>query len=154
MASTIVNLIIDRFLSEIVEIDSNKTKSSILYGNVELQGIKIKKSIFERLNLPYFEIVYGYVGKINIQMSLNIWSNPIKVEVNDIFILVRQKALDHLDESTEIMNMEQYKKAKLLSMEQIFAGVNEGVNNAPVQGGLIKNIINNIQVYISYFRLK
>ena len=139
-------MIVDRFLSEIVEIDSNKTKSSILYGNVELQGIKIKKSIFERLNLPYFEIVYGYVGKINIKISLNIWSNPIKVEISDIFILVKQKTLDELNEKAEIDKMELYKKAKLLSMEQITAGVNENKDSQPVQGGLINNIINNLQV--------
>jgi hypothetical protein len=147
MSSTITNLIVDRFLSEIIEIDSNKTNSSFLSGDVKLEGIKIKKTIFQNLNLPYFDLVYGYIGKINIKISLNVWSNPIKVEVSDIFILVKQKPLDELNEQVEIEKMEQYKKSKLQSVEEIMAGVNEGNKNAPEQGGIVNNILNNLQVY-------
>jgi len=119
MSSTITNLIVDRFLSEIIEIDANKTNSSFLSGDVKLDGIKIKKTIFQKLNLPYFDLVYGYIGKINIKISLNVWSNPIKVEVSDIFILVKHKPLDELNEQVEIEKMEQYKQSKLQSVEEI-----------------------------------
>jgi hypothetical protein len=147
MSSTITNLIVDRFLSEIIEIDANKTNSSFLSGDVKLDGIKIKKTIFQKLNLPYFDLVYGYIGKINIKISLNVWSNPIKVEVSDIFILVKHKPLDELNEQVEIEKMEQYKQSKLQSVEEIMAGVNEGNKNAPAQGGIVNNILNNLQVY-------
>ena len=146
MSRTIINLIVDNFLSEIMEIDLDNTKSSIFSGNVELQGIKIKNSIFEKVNIPYFDLVYGFIGKLNIKFSINIWSNPIKIEISDIFILVKQKPLDELNETDEIKKMEKYKKGKLLSIEQLIAGVKEGKPNEPSKGGFINNIINNLQV--------
>ena len=68
---TIVNSLISSYLAEYLVINPEKTKLSILEGTVELQGVKFKKTLFATLNLPYLELVDGYIGKIFIQLSLS-----------------------------------------------------------------------------------
>ena len=110
MTSNIINWIIDKYLSNILEINKEQTKSSVFSGEIEMSNLKIKREIFAILNLPYFELVQGYVGRLKIKVQLpRFYLYPIKVEVDKVFFHVKQKALISLNKETEIKNLEIYK---------------------------------------------
>ena len=72
MTSSIVNYIIENYLSNIFEINPEQTKASLWAGTVELNNIKFKKDIFTSLNLPYIELEEGYIGYLKITKILSI----------------------------------------------------------------------------------
>ena len=88
MASSILNLVFENFLSNIVEIDTSKTNFSLFSGQIELNNLKIKDEIFQKLNLPFIEVAHGYVGsiKINLQMPF-FYNHAIKVFIDKIFFM-------------------------------------------------------------------
>ena len=62
MTSSIINFIVDKYLSNILEINKDETKSSLWSGEFEMSNLKIKNEIFTNLNLPYFVLVNGYIS--------------------------------------------------------------------------------------------
>ena len=64
MTKNIVNYFIDNCLSQFLEINPKETQANLQAGTVQLNNIKFKKSIFQMLNLPYLELLYGYIGRI------------------------------------------------------------------------------------------
>ena len=142
MTSSIFNWAIDKYLSKFLEINKDETKISLWNGEVEMSNVKIKSEIFTTMNLPYFELVNGYIGKIKLNVSLpRFYLYPIKVVVEKVFFHAKQKKLETINKKTEIDNMETYKNNKLLSMEEL----SNEVNNLKTEGGAgyLDNIINN-----------
>ena len=160
MSSTILNLIFENFLSSVVEIDASKTKLSLFSGQIELNNLKIKDEIFQNLNLPFIEVVHGYVGAFHIDLKMPFfYDNPIKVFVDKIFFHARLKNINKLNEEEEIKNMEELKKATLLKAEQFYAQIEEvkrqneaneskKKNDKQKSPGLVQKIINNLSVEI------
>ena len=146
MTSTIINFIVERYLANILEIDTSQTAASLWSGTVEMSNLKIKQEIFENLNLPYLELVNGYVGKLSLKMSMpRFYLYPIKVYVDKVFFHARQKNIDKLNQYEEIKGMESYKLSKLLNAEQLSDEVNQLKNESP---GMVQQIINNLQIDI------
>ena len=160
MTSSLLNLIFKNFLSSVVEIDTSKTNISIFLGDIELNNLKIKDEIFQNLNLPFIEVVHGYVGSLQISLKMPFFYNhPIKVFVDKVFFHARLKNINKLEQEQEIKNMEELKKNQLLKAEQIIAQVEEvkrqnqenenkkiGEEKSP---GLVQKIINNLFVEIN-----
>ena len=147
MTSSIFNWAIDKYLSKFLEINKDETKISLWNGSVEMSNVKIKPEIFTTMNMPYFELVNGYVGKIKLVVSLpRFYLYPIKVVVEKVFFHAKQKKLETINKKVEIQNMESYKDNKLLSMEEL---ANE-VNNLQAEGGpgYLDKIINNLEIEI------
>ena len=147
MTSSIFNWAIDKFLSKFLEINKDETKISLWNGSVEMSNVKIKSEIFTTMNLPYFELVNGYIGKIKLVVSLpRFYLYPIKVVVEKVFFHAKQKKLETINKKTEIENMEAYKDSQLLSMEEL---ANE-VKNLQSEGGpgYVDQIINNLEIEI------
>ena len=148
MTSSIINWIVDKYLSNMLEINQEQTKSSLWNGEFEMSNLKIKPEIFTNMNLPYFELVHGYVGKMKISLSLpRFYLYPIKVEIDKVFFHAKQKKLETIQKKTEIENMEQYKKNQLQSQEEL---ENE-INNLQSEGqpGMMSQIINNLEIIIN-----
>ena len=148
MTSSIINWVIDKYLSNILEINKEQTKSSIWSGEFEMSNLKIKPDIFISMNLPYFELVHGYVGKMKIKMSLpRFYKYPIKVEIDKLFFHAKQKKLETIKKEQEIQNMENYKNGKLQRFEEL---TNE-LNNLKSESspGMISEIINNLEININ-----
>ena len=145
MTSSIINYVIENYLANILEIDSDKTNMSIFSGETVLENMKIKPQIFESLNLPYFELVAGFVGTLKINISMpRFWLFPVKVEISNVFFTIRQKSLNKINEKVEIEKMEAFKLAKLLRLEEISTKIEELQNES--DPGMIKQLINNVQV--------
>jgi hypothetical protein len=131
-----------------LEINKEQTKSSLWNGEFEMSNLKIKPEIFTNMNLPYFELLHGYVGKMKISLSLpRFYLYPIKVEIDKVFFHAKQKKLETIQKMTEIANMEQYKKNQLQSQEEL---ENE-INNLQKEGqpGMMSQIINNLEIIIN-----
>ena len=126
MTSTILNFFFDKFLASFVEIDTSKTYVSIFSGLIELNNLKIKNEIFQNNNIPYMELVYGYIGNLNINLQMPLfYDNPIKVIINKLFFHARQKNINKLQKEEELKNLLEYKKKILLNREQLFAQIDE-----------------------------
>ena len=164
MTSTILNFIFDKFLSNFLEIDTSKTDVSIFNGLIEFENLKIKNEVFQNYNLPYLELVHGYVGNMHIEMNMPFFYNhPIKVIINKIFFHARQKNINNLQKKEELKNLLEYKKKKLLNTEQLYAEIDEVkkqnkenakrkikfAKDASEDAGLIEKIINNILIEIN-----
>ena len=161
MTSSLINFIFENFLSSIVEIDTTKTNFSIFSGLIELKNLKIKDEIFQNLNLPFIEVVHGYVGTLLIDLQMPFfYDHPIKVFVDKIFFHARLKNINKLNEEEEIKNMEEFKKVQLLKTEQILAQIqdvqrqnqeNESKKSKDEKKspGLVQKIINNLSVEIN-----
>ena len=144
MTSSIINYFVENYLSQFLEINPEETQADLWNGTVELNNIKFKKSIFQTLNLPYLELVDGYVGKIKATLSLpRFYLYPIKVEIDNIFIHTRQKNVNDLSKKEEIKLMENNKKDKLKNDEEFSIQMKQLIDESP---GYVQQIINNIQV--------
>ena len=117
MTSSIVNFLIEKYLCFFVEIDANEIDASILNGTISLNNLRIKPSFFDSINLPDIEIINGYIGALDIKISLPLfYAQPIKVEINKFFLNVQMKAAT--SEQEEIARMERIKKNKLNMIEE------------------------------------
>ena len=161
MTSSLLNYVFENFLSSIVEIDTTKTNVSILSGDIQLSNLKIKDEIFQNLNLPFIEVVHGYVGALNISLKMPFfYDHTIIVFVDKIFFHARLKNINKLDKDEEIKNMQEFKKNQLLKTEQIKAQVEEvkrqnqenesqKSKDEKKSPGLVQKIINNLKVEIN-----
>ena len=152
MASNLINFVVDNFLSKFIEIDKSQTYASLWSGVLELKNLKIKKESFSYINLPYFVLESGYIGKIRIEIKMPFfYSNPIIIVINDIFILAKQKDINHLKDEEEKKAMKDLKNKKLISDEEIFNKLEEIENQEPT---IFSQILNNINININNFVLR
>ena len=97
MTKNIVNYFIDNCLSQFLEINPKETQANLQAGTVQLNNIKFKKSIFQMLNLPYLELLYGYIGRIKAKLSLlRFYLYPIPIEFDNVFLHSRQKSVNNI----------------------------------------------------------
>ena len=164
MTSTILNFFFDKFLANFVEIDTSKTNVSIFSGLIKLNNLKIKSEVFQNYNIPYMELVFGYIGSMHIELKMPFfYDNPIKVIINKIFFHARQKNINKLKKEEELKNILEYKKKLLLNTEQLFAQIDEVkrqnqenikkkkmfAKESTTEPNLIQKIINNLLIEIN-----
>ena len=146
MTSTLMNFIIEKYLSNFVEIDASQTKASIFSGIIKLKNLKIKNEIFETINLPYFEVVHGFIGNLTIKLTMpRFYKYPIHVEIEKLFIHVKQKNINKILKEDVIKSMEDYKKKLLLNEEELRKNWENVDNEEP---GIFLQIINDLQIEI------
>ena len=117
---SIVNSVISSYLADYLEINPEKTKLSVLSGTVDLYGVKFKKNLFSTLNLPYLELVDGYVGRIHVNLSLpRFYLYPINVQVEKIYIKVKPKNVNKISKEEILKTFDIYKKKKLQQFEEL-----------------------------------
>ena len=147
MTSSIINFIVEKYLSNIVEINPEKTKSSLWSGTFEMSNLKIKKEIFQTIDLPYCELVNGYIGNLKIKIQLpRFYLYPIQVYIDKVFFHAKQKQLDKLNKNDELQGMENYKKSKLQSAEEFKCELTKLASEEP---GMVTQMINNVQITIN-----
>ena len=164
MTSTILNFFFDKFLASFVEIDTSKTDVSIFTGLIELKHLKIKNEVFQNYNIPYMELVHGYIGSMHIELKMPFfYDNPIKVIIDKIFFHSRQKNINKLQKEEELKNIIEYKKKLLLNTEQFYAQIDEikrqnkeniekkkmFAKDSTAEPELIQKIINNLLIEVN-----
>ena len=148
MASSILNFIVENYLSNFIEIDPTQTSASLWSGEVQMSNVKIKKELFQSMNIPFLEVVHGYIGSIKIKMQMPIfYKSPIKVFIEKVFFHARQKNINEINKDEEIKNMEAYKLTTLQSQEILKSQINE--INKEENAGMVKQIMSNLRIEIT-----
>ena len=148
MASTVLNYIVENYLSNFIEIDPSQTKASLWSGEVQMSNVKIKKELFQTMNIPFVEVVHGYIGSIKIKMSMPMfYKYPIKVYIDNVFFHARQKDINEINKEEEIKNMEAYKLSTLESQELLKSQLNQ--MNKEESSGMQKQIMSNLHIEIN-----
>ena len=141
-----MNFIIEKYLSNFVEIDTSQTKASIFSGIINLKNLKIKNEIFESINLPNFQVVHGYIGNMTIKLKMpRFYKYPINVKIEKVFIHVKQKNIDKILKEDVIKAMEEYKHKLLLNEEELRQKW-EKVDNE--ESNIVQQILNDLQIEI------
>ena len=147
MTSSIINFILNKFLSNFLEINPNHTSISLLSGEFILKNIKIKKNTFEYVNIDYLELVNGYIGSLKILLQMpNFYSNSIKIYIDDLYIHAKQKKIKNINEKERIEYLKSIKKYKLSSEELL----NQQIEEINIEDeNYINQIINNTNIFIN-----
>ena len=141
-----MNFLIEKYLSHFVEIDTSQTKASIFSGIINLKNLKIKSEFFKTINLPFFEVVNGYIGNLLIKLKMpRFYKYPINLEVDKVFIHVRQINIDKKLKEEEIKAMEEYKNKVLKDQEELRQNW-ENVDKE--ESNIFQQIMNDLQIEI------
>ena len=147
MTSSIINFILNKFLSNFLEINSNQTYISLLSGEIILKNIKIKKKAFEYINIDYLELINGYIGSLKIILQMpNFYSNSIKIYINDLYLHSKQKQVKNINEKERLESLKLNKSYKLSTEELLSYHIDE-INNEGEN--FINQIINNTNIFIN-----
>ena len=148
MASTVLNYIVGNYLSNFIEINPSQTQASLWSGEVQMSNVKIKKELFQTMNIPFLEVVHGYIGSIKIKMSMPMfYKYPIKVKIEKVFFHARQKDINEINKDEEIKNMEAYKLSTLENQEILKSQIDK--IDKEESSGMQKDIINNLHIEIN-----
>ena len=148
MASTILNFIVENYLSNFIEIDPTQTQASLWSGEVQMSNVKIKKELFQTMNIPFLEVVHGYIGSIKIKMQMPMfYKYPIKVFIEKVFFHARQKNINEINKEEEIKGMEAYKLTTLQNQEILKSQINEIKEEE--SAGMTKQIMSNLRIEIT-----
>ena len=148
MASTILNFIVENYLSNFIEIDPSQTKASLWSGEVQMSNVKIRKELFQTMNIPFLEVVHGYIGSIKIKMQLPMfYKYPIDVFIEKVFFHARQKDINEINQEEEIKNMEAYKLSTLQNQE-ILKSQLDAIDKEE-SAGMQKQIMSNLRIEIN-----
>ena len=147
MTSSIINFVINKFLYNFLEINPDQTYISLLSGELVLKNVKLKKNLFDYVNIDYLELINGYIGSIRILLQMpNFFSNPIKIYINDLFIYSKQKKIESINEKEIKKYLITNKSYKLSSDEQLYQQLDEIKNQ---NENFVSQIINNLNIFIN-----
>lgn len=88
--STIVVKILNRTLSAFIDdLSTDQLNISLFGGTVDLENVSIKKTVLDSFPFP-FRLDFGSIGKIFMEIPIrNIGSSPVKVEIKNVFVLLK-----------------------------------------------------------------
>ena len=153
--ASILNSIVKNYLSEFLEIDTEKTKTKIFSGIVELENIKFKKTFFNSINVPFLELEDGYIGKIKLELSLpRFYLYPIILNLDKIYVRIKPKNINKITKEEILKINDYFKDLNLRKLEKKLKNKfkeskNEEAEKASHQESYIDKIINNLYINIS-----
>jgi len=103
MFEGLISGVLNRFLGNFIEnLGAEQLNISLWNGQITLQDMQIKKTLFDSMPVP-FNMHYGKVGKIYIDIPvINISTEPLKIELYDVFLFIKPKKLDEWKENVEV----------------------------------------------------
>ena len=112
-----------------------------------MSNVKIKKELFQTMNIPFLEVVHGYIGSIKIKMQMPMfYKYPIDVFIEKVFFHARQKNINEINKEEEIKNMEAYKLSTLQNQEILKSQINQIEKEE--SAGMQKQIMSNLRIEI------
>lgn len=103
MFEALITQILNKVLGDYIEnVDSGQLDISIMNGEVRLANMKLKATLFDSMPVP-FALDFGQIGLIYLKIPFwNLFSQPIIIEISNIFALVRPKHIKEWDEEVEV----------------------------------------------------
>lgn len=161
MTSWIINYVIDKYLNHIIEVDSSVTSASMFQdGKIEFGKVKIKQDFLKTLNMPFFDFQETFIGKFSakiyyslLSMDYHFENHPIYIELDEVYILVKQKGMSDWSEEQKIKEMENFKKFTLQEYEDAYKQYLMNMAEK-TEDDFMKKIIHNLNISISNIVLR
>lgn len=154
MLEGIVANLLNRFLGMYVKnFDAGQLNVGIWSGDVKLRNLELRREALDQLHLP-INVVEGHLGELTLSIP---WSNlrgkPVKVDIQDVFLLAAPKEDSNYDPEEERMRehaikMEKLESAELLKEQNTGMSQEEQMKNQSFMQSLVTAIIDNLQVVI------
>ncbi|CAG8450182.1 1456_t:CDS:10 [Cetraspora pellucida] len=159
MLESLATTVLNRFLGDYVSNLEGNLNIAIWKGDVVLRDLQLKKEALDKFNLP-IDVLEGYLG----ELTLNIpWSNlknkPVKVVINDVFLLAVPKAESEYDPEEDEKRAQQVKQEQLANAEILHTAPSEiteedDQKNQSFVTKLVTKIVDNLQISINNIHIR
>ncbi|KAI0121317.1 hypothetical protein BJ170DRAFT_141833 [Xylariales sp. AK1849] len=161
MLEGLVAGLLNRFLGMYVKnFDPAQLKVGIWGGDVKLRNLELRKEALDQLKLP-INVVEGHLGELTLVIP---WSNlrgaPVKVFVEDVFLLASPKEEAAYNEEEEERRKQRIKMEKLDSAELLKERSQEGLSQEEQKksqsftASLATKIVDNLQVTVKNIHVR
>ncbi|KAF9963917.1 hypothetical protein BGZ65_006327 [Modicella reniformis] len=159
MFESLVAGLLNQFVGPYVtNLNVNQLNIGIWNGDVKLKNLRLKKDALDKFNLP-IDVVEGYLGELTLSIPWsNLKSTPVKVYVNNVYLLCAPKGESEVDPEEEdaraqALKVERLANAELLSSKS--AGTDdEDKKNATFFNQLVTKVVDNVQVSINNIHVR
>ncbi|KAI9788366.1 MAG: hypothetical protein M1816_006969 [Peltula sp. TS41687] len=161
MLEGLVASLLNRFLGMYIRnFDAKQLNVGIWSGDVTLRNLELRREALDQLRLPV-NVVEGHLGLLTLSIP---WSNlkgkPVKVFIEDIYLLAAPKEESSYDEEEEARRGQALKMEKLESMEMLKERSGEGLSKEEQQKhqsfteSLVTKVVDNLQVSVKRIHLR
>ncbi|KAH7312762.1 hypothetical protein B0I35DRAFT_481183 [Stachybotrys elegans] len=161
MLEGLVAGLLNRFLGMYVKnFDPTQLKVGIWSGDVKLRNLELRREALDQLKLP-INVLEGHLGELTLVIP---WSNlggaPVKVFVQDVFLLASPKEEAEYDPDEEDRRKQRLKMEKLDSAELLKERNQEGLSQEEQQKSqsftqsLVTKIVDNLQVTVKNIHVR
>ena len=161
MLEGLVANLLNRFLGMYVKnFDPKQLNVGIWSGDVKLRNLELRREALDQLHLP-INVVEGRLGELTLSIP---WSNlrgkPVKVNIEDVFLLAAPKTEDDYDAEEEEKRAIAVKLEKLESAELLKEKSTEGMSqeeekkNQSFTQSVTTAIVDNLQVSIKNVHIR
>ncbi|KAI9888280.1 MAG: hypothetical protein M1814_000770 [Vezdaea aestivalis] len=161
MLEGLVATLLNRFLGVYVQnFDPTQLNVGIWSGDVKLRDLELRREALDALKLP-IDVVEGHIGLLTLSIP---WSNlkgkPVKVFVEDVFLLAAPKEDAKSDEAEEEKRRQAVKIEKLDSAELLKERSGEGMSaeeqqkNQSFTDSLVTKIVDNLQISVKNIHVR
>ena len=161
MLEGLVATLLNRFLGMYVKnFDAKQLQVGIWSGEVKLKNLELRREALDQLHLPV-NVVEGHLGQLTLNIPLsNLRGSPVKVNIEDVFLLAAPKEDAEYDEEEEKSRAQAVKMEKLENAELLKERNTEGLSqeeqqkNQSFTDSLVTAIIDNLQVVVKNIHLR
>lgn len=161
MLEGLVAGLLNRFLGMYVKnFDPAQLKVGIWSGDVKLRNLELRREALDQLKLP-INVMEGHLGELTLIIP---WSNlrgaPVKVFIEDVFLLASPREEAAYDEDEEERRKQRIKMEKLDSAELLKERSQEGMSQEEQQKSqsftqsLVTKIVDNLQVTVKNIHIR
>ncbi|KPI40863.1 Vacuolar protein sorting-associated protein 13 [Cyphellophora attinorum] len=161
MLEGLVANLLNRFLGMYVKnFDPKQLNVGIFSGDVKLRNLELRREALDQLHLP-INVVDGRLGELTLSIP---WSNlrgkPVKVNIEDVFLLAAPKEEDQFDAEEEEKRAVAVKLEKLESAELLKERNVEGMSKEEQQknqsfvSSFTTAIVDNLQISIKNIHIR
>ncbi|RSL40809.1 hypothetical protein CEP53_013138 [Fusarium sp. AF-6] len=161
MLEGLVAGLLNRFLGMYVKnFDPAQLKVGIWSGDVKLRNLELRREALDQLKLP-INVMEGHLGELTLIIP---WSNlrgaPVKVFIEDVFLLASPKEEAAYDEEEEERRKQRLKMEKLDSAELLKERNQEGMSQEEQKKSqsftqsLVTKIVDNLQVTVKNIHIR
>ncbi|AEO58474.1 hypothetical protein MYCTH_2305828 [Thermothelomyces thermophilus ATCC 42464] len=161
MLEGLVAGLLNRFLGMYVKnFDPTQLKVGIWSGDVKLSNLQLRREALDQLKLP-INVVEGHLGELTLIIP---WSNlrgaPVKVFIEDVFLLASPKEEAEYNEEEEARRKQRIKMEKLDSAELLKERSQEGLSQEEQKRtqsfteSLVTKIVDNLQVTVKNIHVR
>ena len=161
MLEGLVANLLNRFLGMYVKnFDPKQLSVGVWSGEVTLKNLELRREALDQLKLPV-NVVEGHLGQLTLSIPFsNLRGKPVKVNIEDVFLLAAPKEDAEYDEEEEKRRAHTIKMEKLENAELLKERNTEGLSqqeqqkNQSFMDSMVTAIIDNLQVSVKNIHVR